>query len=744
MQREYVPEASDSSKSGRAAAPATASVATRGGFTVTSYPPTRRGQDVGNYHGEVVPDPYRWLEDSNGPDTVSWAAAQSGLTESLLTFVPSKKEICDALARWEAYPRFGVPFERSGRWFQGRRSAGQNQPVLYVMDAPGAEGHALIDPNALAADGTVAVTGVSVSPDSSTVAYATSESGSDWMTWHLRDVASGADLADELRWCKSDGAEWAKDGSGFYYEAMSPPRPGREYLDASGEKRILFHRPGTAQPDDEIVYRSDEPVMCRVAVSADGQYLVLFRKRGIGPGGEVRVLDVERQDAGWRVLVPECDTYADVVASTGSVFYLLTDDTADKRRIVAVDAAALPAASGACPAQAQNEDRGQRTELPGAREIVPPCADTLLEVHFFGGRLVCHYLRDACSLLRVFELDGTSAGDIALPGMVTLSGSPATHEQIQGSPESDTVHFEVESFTESASLWRHDLRSGQTTLVRAAAVSLSPGEYLTERVTVTSSDGTLVPMFLTRHRDLQRRGDVPVLLYGYGSVGIPMTPEFSPEWAVWIERGGMLAVACLRGGGEYGRAWHDAGLLADKQNSFDDFCACAQWLASSGWSRAARIAINGGSSGGLLVGACLTQHPELFGAAVADAGVFDMFRFPLFTVGGMWTSEYGDPADPAQYPWLRGYSPLHNVAPRRYPPVLLTTSDHDDRVVPGHSFKFAAALQAAQQASAPVLLRVQAAAGHSRRGKPVATAIAEAADRIAFIEAALGMSTLPR
>ena len=328
--------------------------------------------------------------------------------------------------------------------------------------------------------------------------------------------------------------------------------------------------------------------------------------------------------------------------------------------------------------------------------------------------------------------------------MVALSGSPATHDEIKGSPDSDVVHFEVESFTESASLWRHDLHSGQTTLLRAAAASLSADAYLTERVTVISADGTQLPMFLIRRRDLQGTGDVPVLLYGYGSVGIPMTPKFAPEWAVWVERGCMLAVACLRGGGEYGRAWHDAGRLGAKQNTFDDFCACARWLANSGWSRPDRIAINGGSSGGLLVGVCLTQHPELFGAAVADAGVFDMLRFPLFTVGRAWIPEHGDPGDPEHYQWLRRYSPLHNVTQRRYPPVLLTTSDHDDRVVPGHSFKFAATLQAAQQATAPVALRVQAAAGHSGRGKPPSTAIAEATDRLTFLDAALGIVVVPR
>jgi prolyl oligopeptidase len=699
----------------------------------------RRGDHVDHYHGEAVPDPYQWLEHGTGSASMAWVTGQNERAQAWLAGVPTREEICSRLQdKWD-YPRFGVPFERGGRWFQTRNSGLQHQPVLYVMEAPDGEGRVLIDPNAASADGTTAVNAISVSPDGSTVAYATSSSGSDWQAWHLRDVGSGVDLPDELRWCKSGAAEWEKDGSGFYYAAMTPPRPGRELLDASGERRICFHRPGTSQQDDELIFAPDDPaVYSEARVSADGHYLVLSLSRGIGPGGEVRVLDLGRREAGWRTLVPSCGAVAAVVASTNSTFYVLTDDIAGKRRIVAIDVETAPA-----PGEpgTGHVSPASGAALPGAREIVPPSADTLLEAHFFGGRLVCHYLRDACSLLRVFEPDGTFVRDIPLPGMVTLSGSQIEHEHIEGTAGGDIVHFEVESFTESASLWRHDLRSGQTTLLRPAAVSLSPGDYVTERVQVASADGTAVPMFLTRRRDLQRRGDIPVLLYGYGGVGVSITPEFSPAWAVWIERGGMLAVASLRGGGEYGRDWHDAGRRGSKQNVFDDFCACARWLADSGWSKASRIAINGASNGGLLVGACLTQHPELFGAVVADAGVFDMLRFPRFTVGGMWKTEYGDPDDPAQYRWLRRYSPLHNVAARDYPPTLLATGDHDDRVVPGHSFKFAAALQAAQTGSAPILLRVYSAAGHSRRGKPTATAIAEAADRLAFLDGALGPVT---
>jgi prolyl oligopeptidase PreP (S9A serine peptidase family) len=544
---------------------------------------------VDHYRGEAAGDPYRWLECGTDPETAAWVSAQNELTQAWLATVPTRAAIRSRLGeRWN-YARFGVPFERGGHWFQARNSGLQAQAVLCVMDAPQDEGRVLIDPNVLSAEGTVALGAISVSPDGSKVAYATAVSGSDWLTWHVRDVASGA-------------------------------------------------------------------------------------------------------------------------------------DEADKRRIVAIDL----------------EHPGR----PHWQEVVPEAGDTLLEAHFFGGRLVCHYLRDACSLRRVFELDGTFVRDIPLPAMSTLGGKQLRHELIEGRPGSDIVQFEMVSFTSPAALYRHDLRSGETTLVHAPAGALDRREFITERVSVTLADGTVLPMFLTRRRGMARSGDVPVLVCGYGGVGVSTTPSFSATWAVWLQRGGMLAVACLRGGGEYGRAWHDAGRRAAKQNTFDDFCACARWLASSGWSKAARIAINGGSNGGLLVGACLTQHPELFGAAIADVGVFDMLRFHRFTVGYLWRSEYGDPDDPEECRWLRRYSPLHNVRPAVYPPTLLTTGDHDDRVVPAHSFKFAAALQAAQRGEVPILLRVETSAGHSAAGKPTAKAIAEAADRLAFLDGALGLAPL--
>ena len=432
------------------------------------------------------------------------------------------------------------------------------------------------------------------------------------------------------------------------------------------------------------------------------------------------MLDLARPEHGFRVLLPAGQAQQTVVAAQHGTFYVLTNAAADRGRIVAVPAAAPAGVNW--------------------REIVPEGPDALLEAHFFGGRLVCHYLRDACSVLRVFGLSGNLVTEIALPELSTLSGSAVRHEGIEGTAGSNIVHFSAESFTQSPSLWRHDLSTGETTLVRGPAFALNPAGYLTERVFVTSRDGTRVPLFLTRRRDLTQDGNAPVLLHGYGGVGASFTPAFKPAWATLIERGGVLALASLRGGGEYGRAWYRDGRLDHKQNVFDDFCACMRWLVSAGWSRPDRIGINGGSNGGLLVGACLTQHPELFGAAVADVGVFDMLRFHLFTGGWLWKTEYGDPEDAEQFAWLRQYSPLHNVHPRCYPATLLTTGDHDDRVVPGHTLKFGAALQNAQTGAAPILIRVDTAAGHGH-GKATSAAIAETTDCLVFLEQALHSSS---
>ena len=614
-----------------------------------------------------------------------------------------------------------MPFERGGRWFETRQSGLQNQPVLFVMDAPGDEGRVLLDPNGLSDSGTVAVTSLSVTEDGSLLAYATSEGGSDWRTWHVRDVTTGVDRSDVVEWSKFGGAPWRKDGSGFFYVGMEQPAAGAEYLAESRGARLLFHRLGMPQSDDSLVYTPEDPDwLPDPAVSHDGRFLIISIGRGTFPEARIEVVDLEDSEALLQGLVPDFESRAEVITSLGTTFYVLTDFRAERCRLVAVDLT-FPAREG-------------------WHEVVPETADTLVAAHFFGGRFVCHYLRDAQSVLRVHDVSGTYVRDIPLAGLSSLLGGAVDHEGIEGKATGDTVNFGLTSFTDAGSLWRHHLGTGETRLVRRSAAHVDPEDFVTEQVRVPSDDGTLVPMFVTRRRDVIPTGEVPVLLYGYGGFDIPITPSFGVTQVVWMERGGLFAVANLRGGGEYGRSWHDAGRLANKQNVFDDFSACARWLATSGWSRPDRIAINGGSNGGLLVGACLTQHPELFGAAVAEVGVLDMLRFHKFTIGWAWTSDFGSPDDPEQYPWLRTYSPLHNVHDgEAYPPTLLMTGDHDDRVVPGHSFKFAARLQAAQGGDAPILIRIEQSAGHGQ-GKPAVKQIAERTDFLAFLEAALGLA----
>jgi prolyl oligopeptidase len=679
------------------------------------YPMAHRGDVVDELHGELVDDPYRWLEDTDAPETVAWIEAENAVTEAYLAAVASREEIRARLTALWDYPKLGVPFERAGRYFQFRNSGLQDQAVLYVMTSLDDEGAVLLDPNELSPDGTVAISGAEVSQDGALLAYATSLSGSDWMTWHVRDVDTRTDLTDTLAWSKFSTASWRHDGSGFYYGAMERPAEGEELVEESRVLRVLFHRLGTDQDEDTVVFaEADEPEwMPSGTVSDDGRYLVVTIQRGTFPESQLRVLDLEDPDARLRVLVGDFAVKATVVANDGATFYLLTDDRAERQRVVATT-----------------------LDEPGRdawREIVPEDDATLLDVAACGGRLLLHHLRDAHSVLSVHELDGTYVRDIPLPGLSSLSG-------LSGRPESSLVCFGTSSFTESGSLWCHDLASGATELLRGSVAAFDSASFVTERAVATSDDGTAVPMFLTHRRDVVADGDVPVLLYGYGGFEVPLTPGFSVTQAVWMERGGLLAVANLRGGGEHGRAWYDQGRLAHKQNVFDDFAACARHLVDAGWTRPARIAINGASNGGLLVGACLTQHPDLYGAAVPEVGVLDMLRFHKFTIGWAWTSDFGDPEDPEQYLWLRSYSPLHHVVEgTHYPATLVMTGDHDDRVVPGHSFKFAAALQRAQAGDAPVLVRVETAAGHGA-GKPTSKVVAERTDLLAFLDSTIGRS----
>lgn len=693
---------------------------------MTEHPPVpaHRVDQVDDYHGERVADPYRWLEDTNSEPTRAWIEAENALTEAWLSRVGEREEIRRRLAEVWDYPRAGAPFQRGQRWFQLRNSGLQNQDVLYVMDGPEAEGRVLLDPNELSADGTVAMTSFEVTDDGELLAYATSDAGSDWMTWRVREVATGIDRPDTVEWAKYSGASWLRDGSGFVYGTVDPPAPGSEYLGAAHGHKVRLHRLGSAPAEDEILFEAPrEPEwISHGQMSDDGRFVLVSTTRGTAPETRLRVLDREDPAAPPRPLGRDFCAKTSYITNAGTTFYLLTDEGAERQRVVAVDL--------------------QNAGVEHWREVIPESEALLLAARPCGGRLVCHLLQDACSRLAVFDLDGSRLAEIPVPEVSALL--PGHDEAgFEGRADSPIVHFVATSFTDSGSGWRHDLDSGQTHEVRTAAVRIDAGALLSERGFVTADDGARIPLFLTRRRDLEPTGEAPVLLYGYGGFDVPLTPEFSVTRAVFVERGGVFAMAVLRGGGEYGRSWNRAGKLAHKQRVFDDFCDCARWLASSGWSRPERIAINGASNGGLLVGACVTQHPELFGAAVADVGVMDMLRFHRFTIGWAWKSDFGDPDDPEQYRWVRAYSPLHNVrSDRRYPPILLTTGDHDDRVIPGHTFKFAATLQAAAAEAArdgasappsPVLVRTETAAGHGQ-GLPTSKAVAQATDLLAFLE----------
>ena len=686
---------------------------------MVTYPETPTGDVVDDHHGTKVADPYRWLEDVDAPETRRWIAAQNALTQSWLDGVASRPVIRERLAQLWDHPRRGTPWRRGERWFQLRNSGLQDQDVLWVMDAPDAEGRILLDPNELSSDGTVALSAAAVSHDGRLLAYATSAAGSDWMTWRVRDVDSGADLPDVVEWAKFAGAAWTRDGSGFYYGRFAAPEPGQAHQATNLRHRLCFHRLGTAQDDDELVYaRPDEPEWgFHPVVTEDGRWLVVTVSQGTDPRTRLYVADLDSDRPEVQPLIDDFDAAYELVGSDGATWYLRTDLDAPRGRVIAVDV---------------DDPRRERW-----REVIAESDDTLEAVRLVGlgtpagGRLVTVHLRDAASRLAVHRLDGSLDHEVDLPGLGSVG-------VVSGRHTDSAVFFSFERFTAPPAIYRHDVTTARTAPVSPPGLDVDQADFVTEQAFATSDDGTRVPLFLVRRRDVTPDGDRPTLLYGYGGFQIPLTPAFKVAWHVWVERGGVLAVANLRGGGEYGQEWHDAGRLANKQNVFDDFAACARHLVDSGWTAPQRLAIQGGSNGGLLVGASITQHPELFGAAVSEVGVLDMLRFHHFTIGWAWTSDYGSADDPEQFRWLHAYSPLHNLRPgTAYPATLLTTGDHDDRVVPGHSFKFAAALQAAQGGDAPVLLRVETDAGHGA-GKPTSKSIDERADVLAFLTRALG------
>jgi prolyl oligopeptidase len=687
----------------------------RGGL---EYPPAPRAEVVEDYHGTKVPDPFRPLEDDNAPATKTWVEAENKVTFAYLEKIAARKPLKDRLTRLWDYEKYTTPRKDRGLYFYSYNTGLQNQNVFYVADSLSDQGRVLIDPNTLSADGTVALGGTSVSDDGRYVAYAVADGGSDWQTWRVRDVATGRDLDDAVKWSKFSRASWTKDGQGFYYARFPEPQPGADLKGPNYFQKLYYHRLGTPQSADRLVFENpaEKTWMFQSTVTDDGRYLVITVRRSSAPKVKVFYQDLTATEMRPSELVGDFESKYDFIDNVGHWFYFETDRDAPRGRVIAIDV--------------------NRPAPEHWRTIVPEASATLQNASIVGDRILANYLQDASSRVRVFDLDGWHQRDVELPGLGTVAG-------LEGKRTDPETFYSYTSFTTPTTIYRYDVKSGKSTLHKAPKLAFRPDEYTTEQVFYTSKDGAKVPMFLSYKKGLVKDGKAPTLLFGYGGFDISLTPTFKVDNLAWMELGGVFAQPNLRGGGEYGEEWHRAGTKLRKQNVFDDFIAAAEWLIANKYTSTPKLAIEGRSNGGLLVGACMTQRPELFGAALPAVGVMDMLRFHKFTIGHAWTDDYGSADDPEQFAAIFKYSPLHSLRKGMcYPPTLVTTADHDDRVVPAHSFKFAATLQESQSCDNPVLIRIETRAGHGA-GKPTAKSIEEAADRWAFLVKSLGIEYHP-
>jgi prolyl oligopeptidase len=686
--------------------------------TPLAYPVAKKVDQTDNYFGTTIADPYRWLEDANSEETHAWVEAENKLTRSYLSQIPQRDAIRQRLSQLWNYERYSVPVKEGGRYFYSRNDGLQNQAVLYTMDSLNAKPRLLLDPNTLAADGTVALAGTAVSPDGKLLAYSTAASGSDWNEIQVRDIATGKDLPDRIKWVKFSNTAWTHDGKGFFYSRYDEPKEATKLADVNYFQKLYYHRIGTEQSADVLVYdRPDQKEWGFGATATDdGHYLIITATKGTAHKYRIFYKDLTRPDAKVEALVDNFDAAYDFIDNVGPVFYFATDRKAPRQRVVAIDI--------------------RKPQEANWKTVVPESDQTLASSHLVNNQLVTEYLRDAHSVVRITDLKGKLVRELKLPGIGTAGGF--------GGKRGDTETFySFTGFTTPTTIYRLDLKSGASSVFRQPRVAFNPDEYETRQQFYTSRDGTRVPMFIVSKKGLKLDGSNPTYLYGYGGFDISMTPGFSPANLAWMEMGGVYVVANLRGGGEYGEAWHEAGTKLKKQNVFDDFIGAAEWLVNNKVTSPSKLAIGGGSNGGLLIGAAMTQRPELFAAAVPQVGVLDMLRFHKFTIGWAWASDYGSSDNPEEFKALVKYSPLHNIkAGTCYPATLITTADHDDRVVPAHSFKFGATLQAAQAGGNPVIIRIDTKAGHGA-GKPTAKQIDEVTDRWGFLTRVLKMDVAP-
>jgi prolyl oligopeptidase len=674
-------------------------------ITMLPYPDTHRDQTVDDYHGTSVADPYRWLEDADSPQTAAWVAAENEVTFNYLNQIPERDAIRQRLTELWNYPKTGAP-TRVGEWYFVFRNDGlQNQSVLYRQRGLGGEPEEFLNPNTLSEDGTVALGAVSFSRDNRWMAYSVAAAGSDWVKIYVRDVETGADITDVIEWVKFSGAVWAPDSRGFYYSCYEAPTGGNIYSAQNQHQMVYYHALGTPQSADVRIYRDDEHPLryFNGEASYDGKYLFVSGSEGTS-GTELLYRAADGKE--FRVLFPGFKYDYMVVHAEGETAWIYTNDGAPNFRLASINLAN--------PAE-------------GLKDVIAENLDNKLEgVSTVGGYLIAQWLVDASSRVSQHTMEGTPVRDIELATLGSASG-------FGGEKEDSETFYTLSTYTAPPTIYRYDLTEGASTLWNRPEVAFDPEDYTTEQIFFTSKDGTSVPMFVMHKKGLRLNGNNPAYLYGYGGFNISETPGFSPSWLMFMEQGGVVADVNLRGGGEYGEKWHEGGMLANKQNVFDDFIAAAEHLISAGYTSPGKLAIAGGSNGGLLVGAAMTQRPDLFAVALPAVGVMDMLRFHRFTVGWGWSVEYGNSDDPEQFAYIYKYSPLHNLrAGTCYPATMVTTADHDDRVVPAHSFKFAAELQHSQACDAPVLIRIDTNAGHGA-GKPTSKRIDEATDTWAFV-----------
>lgn len=671
------------------------------------YPETPRGSVTDDYFGTVVPDPYRWLEDDASAETAAWVEAENAVTEHYLAQIPFREAIRKRLTELWNYPKEGIPFRHGGHWYVYRNDGLQNQAVLYRMTAPDGERTCFLDPNTLSDDGTVALNSTVFSEDGRYCAYGTSASGSDWVEIRVIDTKDGSTLPDRIEWVKFSGASWAADSKGFYYSAYDAPKEG-VYSSQNRYQKIWYHRLGTPQSADRLIYEDREHPLRYFSAweSRDGRWLFIIASDGTS-GTEV--LGRRTSETKFRTILPGFDADYGVVDCRKDTLYYTTNRGASNYALL-------------------------RLALDGGEpETVIPEREFPLEgVGTAGGSLFASYLEHAQHKVCQYDYDGRLVREVALPAIGTVSG-------FDGKEEDKELYYTLSNYTTPSTIYRYDIATGVSTLFKAPEVPFDPARYVTEQVFCTSKDGTRVPIFVSHRKDLKRNGENPCYLYAYGGFQINLTPGFSTSALLFMEQGGVYCVANLRGGSEYGEAWHRGGMLENKQNVFDDFIAAAEWLIDNKYTSSSKLAIAGGSNGGLLVGACEVQRPDLYAVCLPAVGVMDMLRYHKFTIGWGWAVEYGTSEDPEQFAYIYKYSPLHNIREGvKYPATLVTTADHDDRVVPAHSFKFAATMQHCQAGEAPVLIRIESKAGHGA-GKPTSKRIEEAADCFAFLFQNIGV-----